>query len=135
MPRAERKVAVTTATATTAGGGFAGIRAELAADLVRLRGERETVREGLAEVIRDSQAGSGDDPADSSGKTFGREHEQALLTRVDEAVRATQEAIGRIDAGTYGICESCGEPIAVPRLEAFPRAAHCVSCKQRQERR
>ncbi|GLY18567.1 hypothetical protein Kisp01_55810 [Kineosporia sp. NBRC 101677] len=131
MPRTDRKGAAT----TTTEGAFEGIRAELNTELVRLRGEREAVLAGLAEVIRDSQAGSGDDPADSSGKTFEREHEQALLTRVDEAILATEEAIGRIDAGTYGVCESCGEPIALPRLEAFPRAALCVSCKQRQERR
>ncbi len=116
-------------------GEFAGIRAELTADLARLQAEQATVLAGLADVIRDSQAGSGDDPADSSGKTFGREHEQALLTRVNEAIQATQDAIDRIAAGTYGVCESCGQPIALPRLEAFPRAALCVSCKQRQERR
>ncbi|GLY33737.1 TraR/DksA C4-type zinc finger protein [Kineosporia sp. NBRC 101731] len=125
MPGAERMT-------TTS---FAGIREELAAELIQLQNEHQVVLDGLADVIRDSQAGSGDDPADSSGKTFGREHEQALLTRVSEAILATQEAIDRIDAGTYGICESCGEPIAMPRLEAFPRAALCVTCKQRQERR
>lgn len=111
------------------------VRAALLADLAELSAERESVLAGLADVIRDSQAGSGDDPADASGKTFGREHEQALLARVDEAIRATQDAIGRIDAGTYGVCENCGQSIAAPRLEAFPRAALCVSCKQRQERR
>lgn len=111
------------------------VRAELVTDLQRLQEERDTVRSALADVIRDSQAGSGDDPADSSGKTFGREHEQALLIRVEEAIRATQDAIARIDAGTYGVCETCGRAIAAPRLEAFPRAALCVVCKQRQERR
>jgi DnaK suppressor protein len=124
VPRTQRQAAA-----------FAGIRRDLLTDLERLEGERATVLAGLQDVIRDSQAGSGDDPTDTSGKTFGREHEQALLDRVDEAVRATQEAIARIEAGTYGVCESCGEAIALPRLEAFPRAALCVSCKQRQERR
>jgi DnaK suppressor protein len=37
--------------------------------------------------------------------------------------------------GTYGICESCGEPIGKMRLMAFPRATLCVTCKQREERR
>ncbi|MBT0771093.1 TraR/DksA C4-type zinc finger protein [Kineosporia sp. J2-2] len=129
MPRAERKAA------TTVTGPFGAIRAELVADLARLEAERETVLAGLADVLRDSAAGSGDDPADSSGKTFGREHEQALLTRVTDAVQATRDALDRMAAGTYGVCESCGEPIALPRLEAFPRAALCVACKQRQERR
>nr|WP_269329020.1 TraR/DksA C4-type zinc finger protein [Kineosporia babensis] len=100
-----------------------------------MQGEREAGLAGLAEVIRDSQVGSGDDPADASGKTFEREHEQALLSQIDESIRDTEAALGRIEAGTYGVCESCAEPIALPRLEAFPRAALCVSCKQKQERR
>ncbi|GAB6897944.1 TraR/DksA family transcriptional regulator [Kineosporia succinea] len=125
MPRAQRKTV----------SEFEGIRQELVAELSTLQAEQAVVLAGLEEVIRDSQTGSGDDPADSSGKTFGREHEQALLERVNEAVRATREAIDRIDAGTYGVCEGCGQPIALPRLEAFPRAASCVACKQRQERR
>jgi hypothetical protein len=37
--------------------------------------------------------------------------------------------------GTYGICESCGEPIGKMRLMAFPRATLCMTCKQREERR
>ena len=46
-----------------------------------------------------------------------------------------ERALCRIDAGTYGVCESCGKPIGKARLLAFPRAALCVECKQRQERR
>ncbi len=46
-----------------------------------------------------------------------------------------QEAISRIDDGTYGVCESCGRPIGKMRLQAFPRATLCMECKQRQERR
>ena len=41
----------------------------------------------------------------------------------------------RIEDGTYGICESCGEPIGKMRLMAFPRATLCMTCKQREERR
>ncbi len=46
-----------------------------------------------------------------------------------------EEAITRIDDGTYGVCESCGNPIGKMRLQAFPRATLCMECKQRQERR
>jgi RNA polymerase-binding protein DksA len=46
-----------------------------------------------------------------------------------------QEAVKRIDDGTYGVCESCGNPIGKMRLQAFPRATLCMECKQRQERR
>ena len=46
-----------------------------------------------------------------------------------------ERALARIEAGTYGVCESCGEPIGKARLQAFPRATLCVACKQREERR
>ena len=47
----------------------------------------------------------------------------------------TRHALERIDAGSYGDCESCGTPIGKMRLQAFPRATLCMTCKQKQERR
>ncbi|MDG4532298.1 TraR/DksA C4-type zinc finger protein [Streptomyces sp. AV19] len=47
----------------------------------------------------------------------------------------TERALGRLGAGTYGLCENCGRPIGKARMQAFPRATLCVECKQRQERR
>ncbi len=46
-----------------------------------------------------------------------------------------ERALGRLDAATYGRCENCGNPIPKARLQAFPRATLCVTCKQREERR
>jgi DnaK suppressor protein len=139
MPRADGKpIAAETAVATAtnpAEGEFAAARAALVGEHSRLKAERASVQAGLEEVIRDSAAGSGDDQADSGAKTFGREHEQVLLDRVAEALDQTERAIARIDDGSYGNCESCGEPIGAARLEAYPRATLCVSCKQREERR
>ena len=43
--------------------------------------------------------------------------------------------LARIADGTYGICESCGNPIGKGRAMAFPRATLCLTCKQREERR
>ena len=47
----------------------------------------------------------------------------------------SERALARIADGTYGVCESCGNPIGKLRLQVFPRATLCVTCKQRQERR
>jgi DnaK suppressor protein len=129
MPRVEGK------TTADMDDGLAHARAALEAELARLRAESASLQAGLEEVIRDSAAGSGDDQADSGAKTFGREHEQVLVDRVAEAIDQAQRALARIDDGTYGICESCGEPIGAARLEAYPRATLCVACKQREERR
>jgi DnaK suppressor protein len=47
----------------------------------------------------------------------------------------TEHALERISDGTYGVCESCGQPIGKNRLMAFPRATLCLTCKQKEERR
>jgi DnaK suppressor protein len=55
-----------------------------------------------------------------------RGREQKLLKKIDEA-------IARLDGGTYGVCESCGEQISMKRLEARPVTTLCIECKTRQE--
>ena len=56
-------------------------------------------------------------------------------TAAQDLLDQGERALDRIDAGTYGVCESCGQPIGKARLLAFPRATLCVECRQRQERR
>jgi len=48
-------------------------------------------------------------------------------------LKKIDEAIGRIDDGTYGVCESCGEQIGIKRLEARPVTTLCIECKTQQE--
>lgn len=55
-----------------------------------------------------------------------RDRERAVLVKI-------QEALAKIEEGTYGTCESCEEPIEVKRLEAQPMTELCVSCKEAQE--
>ncbi|MEV7971330.1 TraR/DksA C4-type zinc finger protein [Sphaerisporangium sp. NPDC088356] len=106
----------------------------------RLQGEIEELN---AEVARsESQIASGDisdtagdDQADAGAKTYEREREIALTLNARDLVAQNERALARIDAGTYGVCESCHKPIGKERLQAFPRATLCVSCKQREERR
>ena len=52
-----------------------------------------------------------------------------------EMLRQNEHALERLDDGTYGICESCGQPIGKLRLQAAPRATLCMPCKQKEERR
>jgi DnaK suppressor protein len=79
--------------------------------------------------------GAGDDQADAGARTYAREREIALTLNSRDLVAQNERAIARIDAGTYGVCESCHQPIGKERLQAFPRATLCVACKQREERR
>ncbi|MEU6997750.1 TraR/DksA C4-type zinc finger protein [Nonomuraea sp. NPDC046570] len=83
----------------------------------------------------DVTQGAGDDQADAGAKTYEREREIALTLNSRDLVAQNERAIARIDAGTYGVCESCHKPIGKERLQAFPRATLCVTCKQREERR
>ena len=111
-----------------------GVRAELADEAAGLRAEIGQA-ESQIQRLSDTVAEAGDDEADASSKLYEREHELALTRNTRELLEQTEHALARIDAGTYGVCESCGKPIGKARLLAFPRATLCVECKQRQERR
>jgi DnaK suppressor protein len=111
------------------------VHAELETEAAELRAEIASAEARIAERLRDSVHDAGDDQADASANTFEREHELAITHNARELLDQTERALERIDAGTYGVCESCGKPIGKARLQAFPRATLCVECKQREERR
>ena len=114
---------------------IAEIRDQLAAEAAALRAEIDRAETDIAIRLGDAVGDAGEDQADVGAKTFEREHELALTHNARELLAQTEHALARIDTGTYGTCESCGEPIGKERLQAFPRAVLCVSCKQREERR
>jgi RNA polymerase-binding protein DksA len=111
------------------------VRGELMADRERLRSELNLAEHELHDLMRDAGDGAGNDQADVGSTTFERDHEMSLANNARDMLAQTERAMLRIEAGTYGICESCGEPIGKMRLMAFPRATLCLSCKQREERR
>lgn len=113
----------------------AEIRAELEADVARLTEELQTSEHDLESLMRDDGSGSGDDSADTGGKVLEREQGMTLTANSRLLLAQSSRALEHIDAGSYGRCESCGQPIGKGRLQAFPRATLCVSCKQKQERR
>jgi DnaK suppressor protein len=114
---------------------LADLRVELEKEAADLRAELGESQAQIAARLGDAATEAGDDEADASSKLFEREHELALSNNTRELLEQTEHAIVRIEAGTYGVCESCGKPIGKARLQAFPRATLCVACKQRQERR
>jgi RNA polymerase-binding transcription factor DksA len=102
--------------------------------LVRMRGQAaaeiatlDADLHGLFEAARSSNA---DDEHDPEGSTIA--YERAQLTAVLAAARRhladVDAALGRLDAGGYGVCERCGGPIPVERLEVRPFARTCVGC-------
>jgi DnaK suppressor protein len=114
---------------------LAKVQKELEAEIEGLRGDIASAESEIAERLGDAVGDAGDDQADAGAKTFQREHELALTQNARELLERSERALARMDEGTYGVCESCGQPIGKARLQAFPRATLCVSCKQREERR
>ncbi|HVB27140.1 MAG TPA: TraR/DksA family transcriptional regulator [Mycobacteriales bacterium] len=114
---------------------IAEVRAELLSQARDLRGEISEAEEAWAGLQRDAGEGAGDDQADAGTKTFEREHELSLANNSRDLLSQVERALQRLDSGTYGVCENCGNPIGKARLQVFPRATLCVSCKQREERR
>jgi RNA polymerase-binding protein DksA len=114
---------------------LAEVRAELDGQARTLRAEIDRAEAASESLKRDqSTEGSGDE-ADAGSKTFEREHEMSLSNNSRDLLVQVERALGRLDAGTYGRCEECGDAIPKARLQAFPRATLCVTCKQREERR
>lgn len=78
---------------------------------------------------------AGDDQADSGTKSAERDAAQSVLRAILDRRAQFEHALARLDEGGYGLCESCGAAIPLERLEIFPSATACVSCKQARERR
>ena len=117
-------------------GEFAAIRADLEERLIELRSEYRLAMIDLRDLQRTREvATAGDDHTDAGTKTFEREQELTLAHGILERIDQVERAVARIDDGTYGQCERCGNQIGTARLEAYPSATLCVTCKQHQERR
>ncbi|MBT2504614.1 histone H1-like repetitive region-containing protein [Streptomyces sp. ISL-98] len=109
--------------------------AVLMGEVSELKAEIAASEQAVTGLMRDSGDGAGDDQADTGTKNISREHELALAASARERLEQTERALGRLDSGTYGLCEICGKPIGKARMQAFPRATLCVEDKQKQERR
>ena len=91
---------------------------------VLLEAERDALRAELADLGGlDYDANF----ADSSQVTAERGETEALANSLRESLEEVERAIGKLDAGTYGLCEVCGEAIAPARLEAMPAARYCIT--------
>lgn len=87
----------------------------------------------LAELTRDREGSNDDDEHDPEGVTLSSEWSRltGLADAAASELQQVDEAIVRLDAGTYGMCTNCGRPIPTGRLEARPFAEHCVACAER----
>ena len=71
---------------------------------------------------------------DTATATLDREIDYSLEENSEHVLRAIDAALQRIEDGTFGICETCGQPISEERLEAIPYATQCIDCRRKGER-
>jgi len=109
-------------------------------ELKRMLIERQ--REIMAEVkgkIREVRAEGADkdhevlDPGETSEVDIQEDIEFALIQMKAETLNKINEALGRLDEGSYGNCFECGDEIAQPRLRALPFAVRCKDCEEARE--
>ena len=95
----------------------------------------EAAEAELDGLMKDSGDGAGQDQADVGATSFERDHELTVVNSERDKLLQIERALTRIENGTYGVCESCGQQVGKMRLMAFPRATLCMTCKTREERR
>lgn len=116
---------------------LASIRAGLVAEkagLVQRQTELEQDSFDGSQSEITGEVGLDEDSADSGTATFDRERDLSIRNNIQDLIDQTDRAIERIDAGTYGTCERCGQPIEAARLKALHHAVLCLDCKRREER-
>jgi RNA polymerase-binding transcription factor DksA len=103
------------------------MEALLIAARAQLDDERVSLRRQLAELGEGGEELSFDEGfADSSQVAAEQGEVRALVANLRSLLDDVERALGKIDAGTYGTCEECGQPIAAARLEAMPASRYCV---------
>ncbi len=110
---------------------LARIRAKLEAQLAGLLGE------GAEMVHRMSAPDDGElpDPNDRASRETDTNRALRLRDRDRKLIAKVEEALARLDAGRYGLCESCGGRISPARLKARPVTTLCIDCKREAEQR
>jgi DnaK suppressor protein len=98
-------------------------------------------REGLFKQVNEAELSSRErdaeatqDPADMAANAYTKELLISMSANDRRLLELIDEALGRIEAGEYGECVNCGEPVSEKRLEAVPWARYCLKCQDLQER-
>ncbi len=114
------------------------LRQVLGQERTRLMAELEAMEEHTPEVEEqvgmDIGGGYDEDLADVASTTFEREKSVALESSVQHVLTQVEEALERIEEGTYGRCLRCGNFIDYARLKVLPYATLCIRCKELEEK-
>lgn len=105
-------------------------RTEIQGDLERLSEEMQWL--GVDQETE--RGGLGNHLSDDGSSVMEQERISTISADLSEVLQQVNAALHKLDQGTYGICERCGKPINVERLEAFPYVAYCIECQSYLER-
>jgi DnaK suppressor protein len=94
-----------------------------------LRNAKKTLNEDMTLDVDDLP-----DEMDLASSEYLQSFQFRLRGREKTFLKKIDHAIAKIEAGTFGICEECEEPISMKRLEARPETTLCIRCKEDQER-
>jgi DnaK suppressor protein len=102
----------------------------LGAERAAAQAQIEALTREFDSLVAASQSSNADDEHDPEGATIAFERQQvvALLEQARRRLADVEAAIRAVEGGVYGICESCGRPIAPERLAARPAARTCIDC-------
>ncbi len=111
-----------------------GPRDRLAADRSAATERLAGLEREFASVVESASQANTDDEHDPEGATiaYERQHIAALASQARGRLAEIDAALRRLDEGGFGVCERCGQPIGVERLEARPAASTCVRCAARR---
>ncbi|HZD70506.1 MAG TPA: TraR/DksA C4-type zinc finger protein [Actinomycetes bacterium] len=102
----------------------------------RLVGEQDELTRQLRDLGARQDADGIENPfldegfADAGQATAERVNLLTMVKSLRDALHEVQDALQRMEAGTYGVCQRCGNPIPEERLEALPATRLCISCKR-----
>ena len=101
----------------------------------RLDRERRAKAAEVAESTTELADYDDHHPADAAFETFERTKDYALEENFREIIERIDEALRKVDDGTYGVCDRCSQPINRERLKFIPYATLCIDCQETIERR
>ena len=109
--------------------------------LVTERARIEELRNAANRLTADAQdaterelASAEQHPAELASETIGLEIDHSVLQHAELELLELEAAVKRVDTGSYGNCEACGQPISEGRLEAIPTARYCIEDQAKHDR-
>jgi DnaK suppressor protein len=103
-----------------------------------LESHRDETRERIAALAKRPERGTaqgfGKRIGDGTVEAISRLTEIGVGTSLEAGLERTERALAKLDEGTYGLCDACGDPIAAKRLQAMPDVVLCIECAAAQPR-